>query len=110
AARALLERPRAPHQLSRPGPICFAILRSRSPATLNVHARTPRIAGSLGPRLARNLAQGSAGVSVLRGQAEALRRLGRGIELDEDGGLAPDHPGVVARLDHHHLRRRELER
>src|ERR1700687_1450305 len=39
------------------GPIYFAILRSRSPATLNVHPRTPRAAGSLGPRLARNLAQ-----------------------------------------------------
>src|SRR5712691_9467758 len=39
------------------GPICFAILRSRSPAMLNVHPRTPRIAGSLGPRLARNLTQ-----------------------------------------------------
>src|SRR5712691_492357 len=39
------------------GPICFAILRSRSPATLNVHLRTPRVAGSLGPRLARNLTQ-----------------------------------------------------
>src|SRR5262249_54938106 len=31
--------------------------RSRSPATLNVHTGTPRVAGSLGPRLARNLAQ-----------------------------------------------------
>ncbi len=39
------------------GPICFAILRSRSAATLNVHPRTPRAAASLGPRLARNLAQ-----------------------------------------------------
>src|SRR6266511_2309193 len=38
-------------------PICFAILRSRSAATLNVHLRTPRAAASLGPRLARNLAQ-----------------------------------------------------
>src|SRR6266540_4252916 len=39
------------------GPICFAILRSRSPAALNVYPRTPRAADSLGPRLARNLAQ-----------------------------------------------------
>src|SRR3989442_14925919 len=39
------------------GPIYFAILRSRSPARLNVHLRTPRLAGSLGPRLARNSAQ-----------------------------------------------------
>src|SRR5260370_28595940 len=39
------------------GSICFAILRSRSPATLNVHTGTPRVAGSLGPRLARNLPQ-----------------------------------------------------
>src|SRR5438445_11846566 len=31
--------------------------RSRSPATLNVHTGTPRVAGSLGPRLARNLPQ-----------------------------------------------------
>src|SRR5262249_56415016 len=31
--------------------------RSRSPATLNVHLRTLGKAGSLGPRLARNLAQ-----------------------------------------------------
>src|SRR6266567_2380159 len=36
-------------QLERP--------RSRSPATLNVHTGTPRVAGSLWPRLARNLFQ-----------------------------------------------------
>src|SRR6266436_4326384 len=29
----------------------------QSPATLNVHPRTPRVAGSFGPRLARNLPQ-----------------------------------------------------
>src|ERR1700730_12498640 len=58
--------------LSGAGPICFArstqpaprgrvaqleLPRSRSPATLNVHPRTLGKAGSLGPRLARNLAQ-----------------------------------------------------
>src|SRR5438132_13969834 len=36
------------------GPIHFAILRSRSPPTLNVHTGTPRAGGSLGPRLARH--------------------------------------------------------
>src|SRR5262249_33431275 len=34
--------------------------RSRSAAALNVHARTPRAAASLRPRLARNLARHSA--------------------------------------------------
>src|SRR5712691_10017117 len=53
------------------GPICFAILRSRSPATLNVHTGTPRVAGSLGPRLARNLPQYHRG----RGVDQLSRRL-----------------------------------
>src|SRR5207247_1481503 len=39
--------------------------RSRSAATLNVHARTPRAAASLGPRLARHLARHSAGTLEL---------------------------------------------
>ena len=47
----------APRDPRGTGPICFAILRSRSPATFNVHPRTPRVAGFLGPRLARNLTQ-----------------------------------------------------
>src|SRR5215469_18387330 len=42
-----------------PGQLDFAILRSRSAATLDVHSRTPRAAASLGPRLARNLARHS---------------------------------------------------
>src|SRR5262249_4522805 len=52
----------------------------------------------------------SADVAMLGRQAEALRGLARGVELDEHGGLPADDPGVVTRLDHDDGRRREVER
>lgn len=50
---------RAPSRLV-PVRLDFAVLRSRSAATLDAHPRTPRAAASLGPRLARNVARHSA--------------------------------------------------
>src|SRR5262245_4890539 len=52
----------------------------------------------------------SAGVAMLRRQAEALRGLARGVELNEHGGLPSDDPGVVTGLDHDDGRRRKVER
>src|SRR5499433_1569974 len=52
----------------------------------------------------------SADVAMFGRQAEALRGLARGVELDEHGGLPSDDPGVVTGLDHDDGRRREVER
>jgi len=48
-------------------------------------------------------------VAVLRGETEAACRAFLGVELNEDGGLVPYDPRVVARLDRHNLRRHEFE-
>src|SRR4029453_13688618 len=48
-------------------------------------------------------------VSMLGRKPEALRRLRRGVELDENRRLATYHPGIVTRLEHDDLRGREVE-
>ena len=47
---------------------------------------------------------------MLGGEPEAARRSLLGVELDEDGVLVADDPGVVPGLDRHDLRGDELER
>jgi hypothetical protein len=46
---------------------------------------------------------------MLGRRTEALRRLRRSIELDEDRPLATHDPGIVTRLEHDDLRGDELE-
>ena len=48
-------------------------------------------------------------VAVLLGEPEEARRCRFGIELDQYRCLVTDDPGVVPRLNDHHLRRNELE-
>ena len=48
-------------------------------------------------------------VAVLLGEPEEARRCRFGIELDEYRRLVTDDPGVVPRLNDHHLRCDELE-